>query len=67
MDELDRKALYWSLKMSRMAVYNQTFMGKDPVQLREGIDPQAALSHKYFLDQSNTVLLALGCKLGIDD
>ena len=67
MDELDRKALYWCLKLSRMAVRNQLYFGRDPVQLREGIDERTALLHNVWLDKSNTVLIALGVELGIDD
>jgi len=67
MDELDRKALYWCLKLSHMALYGQTFFGKEPVQLQPGIDEQTALTLGYCLDKANTVRIALGVELGIDD
>ena len=66
MDELDKKALYWCLKLSRIAVYNQLFTGTDPTQIRPGIDDHTLLLQKNCLDKANTVMMALACELGID-
>jgi len=66
MDELDRKALYWCLKLSRMAVYNQLYFGEDPVQLREGVDSRTALLQNGCLAQSSTIMMELGRELDID-
>ena len=65
MDDLDRKALYWCLKLSRIAVYNQLFMAPHSAEPR--LDPQTALLQKNCLDQASFVMMALGVELGIDD
>ena len=66
MDELDRKALYWCLRLSRMAVYNQLYTESDPVQLRVGVDSKTALLQNGCLAQSSTIMMALGRELNID-
>ena len=65
MDDLDRKALYWCLKLSRMADYNQLFMNTDPVEVRKGVDHETARFQKNCLDESSTVMMALGRDLDI--
>jgi len=66
MSDIDRKALYWCLKLSRIAVYNQLFVEEDPIKLREGIDRRTAILQKACLDNASYVLMALGRELDID-
>jgi len=65
MDEIDRKALYWCLKLSRMAVYNQLYTETDPVEPR--LDPTTKQLQTECLDKARTVMMALGRELDVDD
>ena len=65
MDDIDRKALYWCLKLSRIAVYNQHYMRTD--EAKPLVDSPTRELQAVCLDRANTVMLALGIEIGIDD